>query len=362
MRKNIAVLAWDWIWEEVMTQALRVLSSIAAKFNHDFVFNKALIWWSAFDQYWSHFPDSTKQICEGSDAILFWSVGWPVQDQDKDKWKNCEVNSILSLRKTFQFNANFRPVKVYPFLSSICPLKDKLLKDWIDMLIIRELVWDIYFWKHETKNINWQRIASDIAEYTENQIRSVAIIAFKAAQKRRKKLVSVDKANVLDTSKLWRQVVNEVSRDYQDVFLEHMLVDNAAMQIVKNPWQFDLILCSNMFWDILSDCAAVLPWSLWLMPSASMNGEWFWLYEPSWWSAPDIAWKQIANPIAQILSAAMCLKYSFKLQKEADLIESAVNKALKDWYRTWDIALKSEKVIWTKEMWDVILDNLGIKN
>ncbi len=355
MKKTIAILPWDWIWEEVMAEAIAVLDKIAEKFNHDFSYKKALIWWEAYDQYGTHFPDHTKQICKSADAILFWSVGWPVKDQDKERWIDCEKNSILSLRKTFQFNANFRPVKVYPFLTNICPLKDSLLKDGIDILIIRELIWDIYFWKHETRLVDWERFASDVAEYSESQIKNIAKIAFVSAQKRKKKLVSIDKANVLDSSKLWRQVVTEVSGDFKDVYLEHMLVDNAAMQIIKNPSQFDLMLCPNMFWDILSDAAAVLPWSLWLMPSASLNSDWFWLYEPSWWSAPDIAWRWVANPIAQILSVAMCLKHSFWLYEESSLIELAVYNVLEDWYRTWDICTDNASSIWTKEMWWLIL-------
>lgn len=358
MHKKIAILPWDWIWEEVVKQAIRVLDKIAEKFGHEFEYKKWYIWWAWWDNHWNHFPKETEEICKNSDAILFWSVWWPVQSQWEEKWKNCEANSILALRKTFQFNANFRPVSVHKNLSHICPLKDEIISQWIDMLIMRELVWDIYFWEHKTFEENWEKVATDEARYTESQIEAIAHTAFQAAQKRWKKVTSVDKANVLDVSKLWREVVTEVAEKYPDIELEHMLVDNAAMQIIKNPASFDVLLTWNIFWDILSDAAAVLPWSLWLMPSASLNKEWFWLYEPSGWSAPDIAWMWIANPIAQILSAAMMLKFSFWMKEEAGCIENAVNKTLEDWYRTWEIWRKWDKKVWTEEMGDEIIKRL----
>lgn len=358
MKKNIAILAWDWIWEEVIEQSLRVLSKIATKFWHEFSYEFALIWWAAYDKCKNHFPKETRLICENSDAILFWSVGWPINKQHEEKWLNCEANSILALRKTFWFNANFRPVQVHSVLSDLCPLTKSIVNKWIDMLIIRELIWDIYFWKHETSEIKWKRYATDLAEYNEDQISNIAKTAFEAALKRNNRVVSIDKANVLDTSKLWRQVVTEVSNNYKEVTLEHMLVDNAAMQIIKDPNQFDVILAPNLFWDILSDLAAVLPWSLWLMPSASINSEWFWLYEPAWGSAQDIAGKGLANPIAQILSAAMCLKFSFWLLDEAQCIENAVMLTLEDWYRTWDIYLTWAKKVWTVEITNEILNRI----
>lgn len=358
MNKKIAILAWDWIWEEVMEQAIRILDKISEKFWHNFEYKKWYIWWEWWEKYWNHFPKETKEICENSDAILFWSVWWPVNLQMEKKWKNCEANSILALRKTFQFNANFRPVSVHKNLKHICPLKDEIIEKWIDMLILRELVWDIYFWEHKIFEENWEKVATDVAKYTETQISSIAHIAFQSAQKRRKKVISVDKANVLAVSKLWREVVENVAKDYPDVELEHMLVDNAAMQIIKNPSYFDVLLTWNIFWDILSDAAAVLPWSLWLMPSASLNKDWFWLYEPSWGSAPDIAWKWIANPIAQILSSAMMLRFSFWMKKEAEEIENAVNKTLENWFRTWEIFREWDKKVWTKQMWNEILKNI----
>lgn len=358
MKKIISILPWDWIWPEVMDQALRVLDKISCKYWHVFEYNYWLIWWSAYDKFKSHFPDETKVICKQSDAILFWSVWWPVEKQMEDKWRNCETNSILALRKIFNFNANFRPVKVYPELINICPLKKEIINKWIDMLIIRELVWDIYFGEHKTSISNWKRNAIDVAEYNEDQILSIANIAFKASKKRNKKLISVDKANVLDTSKLWRMIVDEVSLNYPDVSYSHILVDNCAMQLIKSPDQFDVILTPNMFWDILSDAAAVLPWSLGLLPSASLNEEGFWMYEPSWWSAPDIAWKNIANPIAQILSLAMMLKFSFNLTQESNDIENAISLTLKQWFRTWDIFEEWNIKLSTKDFTDKIIENI----
>lgn len=355
MQKHIAVLAGDGIGPEVMEQALRVLRLIEKIFNHKFTVNNGLVGGAAYDVYKSHFPEETKELCSKSDAILFGSVGGPVSSMHLDKWKNCEANSILSIRKTFNFNANFRPVKIYPVLAQSCPLKMEIIEKGVDLLFIRELVGDLYFGKHSTVTENGIRKASDVSEYDENQIASVAHTAFQAAQKRKSKVTSVDKANVLDTSKLWRQVVHEVSKTYPDVELEDMLVDNCAMQIIKNPAQFDVLLLSNMFGDILSDAAAVLPGSLGLLSSASFNASGFALYEPPGGSAPDIAGTGIANPIGQILCVAMMLKYSFNLLAEATLIESAVENTLIDGYRTKDIWIDGDKLVGTKEMTDEII-------
>jgi 3-isopropylmalate dehydrogenase len=355
MEKHIAVLAGDGIGPEVMEQSLRVLNFIEKTFNHKFSTTSGLVGGAAYDVHASHFPEETKTICSQSHAILFGSIGGPVSAMHLDKWKNCETNSILSIRKTFDFNANFRPIKIYPALAQSCPLKMELIDQGVDMLFIRELVGDIYFGKHTTAIENEVRKASDIAEYDENQIAAVAHIAFQAAQKRKLKVTSVDKANVLDTSKLWRKVVHEVSSSYPQVKLEDMLVDNCAMQIIINPAQFDVLLLPNMFGDILSDEAAALPGSLGLCASASFNSSGFALYEPAGGSAPDIAGQGIANPIGQILCVAMMLKYSFDLKEEAALIESAVENTLKDGYRTKDIYIEGDKLVNTKEITDQIL-------
>ncbi len=352
MKLKIAVLPGDGIGPEVMAEALKVLEVIAKKFGHEFQLQHALIGGAAFETHGTHFPEETKKICESSGAILFGSVGGPVDEQNEPKWKNCERNSILAIRKTFQFFANLRPAKIYPELLDICPLKKELVEQGIDILVIRELIGDIYFGEHSTSTNNGKRMARDVMEYDEDQIAAIAHVAFKAAKFRRKKVTSIDKSNVLDCSKLWREVVNEVGRQYSDIQLQHMLVDNAAMQLIKNPAQFDVLLCPNMFGDILSDEAAALRGSLGLMPSASLNAQGFGLYEPAGGSAPDIAGKGIANPIAQILSAAMMLRYSFQLEKEAQAIEKAVGKTLKAGVRTRDLAEKGSisTVEFTREL------------
>ncbi len=357
MKKNIAVLAGDGIGPEVIQEAIKVLKRIAEKFQHEFVFQEALIGGSAWSKYKNHFPEETKRICEDSDAILFGSVGGPVEQMNEEQWNNCEKNSILGLRKTFQFNANLRPIKIYPELKDICPLKESIISKGVDILFVRELVGGIYFGEHKQQHIP-ERKASDTMEYTESQIQSIAHTAFKSATQRRSLLHSIDKANVLDCSRLWREVVTEISKDYPTVELIHMLVDNAAMQLIKNPSQFDVILCPNMFGDILSDAGAVLPGSLGLMPSASLSDSGFSMYEPSGGSAPDIAGKNIANPIAQILSAALMLRHSFALEEEAKSIEKSVNTAIKLGWGTGDITQENSKTLKCSEMGTKIVELL----
>ncbi len=357
---KIAVLPGDGIGEEVMSNALLVLKKIEELFGHTFKTTKALVGGAAFDEHKNHFPDSTKRICQESDAILFGSVGGPVELQHLEKWKNCEANSLLSIRKTFRFNANFRPAKVYSSLRSVCPLKDEIIEKGIDILILRELLGDIYFGEHSTSIQAGKRVARDIAEYTEDQITSIAHHAFKAASLRRKKVTSIDKANVLDCGKLWREVVREVGKNYPAITLENMLVDNCAMQLIRRPSEFDVVLCPNMFGDILSDEAAVIPGSLGLTPSASLNDDGFGFYEPSGGSAPDIAGKGIANPIAQILSVAMMLRFSFSLDSEARAIERAVEKTLEDGFRTQDISRSGDTLVGTTEITNAILERILI--
>ncbi len=356
MKKKIAILSGDGIGPEVMQAALKVLSTIEKRFNHEFQFEEALVGGAAYDKQGEHLPKKTLEICENSDAILFGSVGGPVSEQGSEKWKNCEKISLLGLRKHFLFNANFRPAKIYSALADICPLKNKLIASGIDVLVIRELLGGIYFGEHKTEIVNQKRKAIDVAEYTEDQISSIAHIGFQAAKQRKQKLVSVDKANVLDTSKLWRTIVTEVHSNYPEVMLEHMLVDNCAMQIIQNPSYFDVILTENMFGDIISDTAAVLPGSLGLMPSASLNSNGFGMYEPSGGSAQDIAGKNIANPTAQILSAAMMLKFSFGLSEESKIIEDAVEKVISDGGRTIDIAREDLNSISTLQFTERIVN------
>lgn len=357
---KIAVLAGDGIGPEVMQQALRVLDAVADKFKLTFDYHEALVGGAAYDQYKAHCPEATLAVCRASDAILFGSVGGPVADAHLPKWQGCEANSILAVRKAFSFEANYRPAKVYPSLSEVCPLKNRLIENGIDILIIRELLGDLYFGEHHLDELSSPKTAHDVAQYDEDQIAVIAHRAFKLARLRNKQVVSVDKANVLSTSKLWRLIFNNVATDYPDVQLTHMLVDNCAMQLITNPSQFDLIATSNMFGDILSDAAAVLPGSLGLMPSASLNQDGFGLYEPSGGSAPDIAGQNVANPIAQILSAAMMLRLSFELEEAACAIEQAVEAVIQKGKRTRDIAIAGETALSTRDMADAIIAEISV--
>lgn len=348
--KTIAVLAGDGVGPEVMREALAVLEKGCQSFGREVTFRDALVGGAAFEKYGAHLPDETIAVCQGADAILFGSVGGPIAESHLPKWKGCEASSILALRKTFGLAANFRPAKVYAQLAGSCPLRDEITKHGVDLLIIRELQGDVYFGEHSMWNYGGKRHAKDVGEYTEDQVALVARVAFEAARKRRGRVTSVDKANVMHTSKLWREVVHEVHSHFSDVALEDMLVDNCALQLVKNPGQFDVIVTSNLFGDILSDLAAALPGSLGLTPSASLNAHGFGLYEPSGGSAPDIAGTGTANPIAQILSASMMLRFSFGWSEEADAIDNAVVRALDAGYRTADIYAGTGTKVSTHEM------------
>lgn len=294
---------------------------------------------------------------KSSDAILFGSVGGPVDKILEPKWKDAEKTVLLGLRKMFGLSINLRPVQVYPMLKNFCPLKENIIADGVDILFVRELTGGIYFGEpREIIEIPEGKKASDTMVYSTPEIQKVTHAAFRAAKVRGKKVTSVDKANVLACSILWREVVDEVAKEYPDIHYEHMLVDNAVMQIIKNPAQFDVILTPNMFGDILSDAGSVLPGSLGLMPSASL-GDSIHMYEPAGGSAPDIAGKGIANPIAQIMSAAMMLKYSFSLNKEYETIDNAVKKFLQDGYRTEDLYEEGCTKVSTKEVGDKICEN-----
>lgn len=357
MNKKIAVLAGDGIGHEVMVQAIRVLDTVAAKFGHTFEYTEALVGGAAYDVHQNHLPQVTIDVCNASDAVLFGSVGGPVDKQLEPKWANCEAKSILALRKAFNFNINLRKMALYPEISSLSPLKPELLKNGLDVIIFRELIGDVYFGEHTLGEKDGERYALDNGAYTESQIRSIAEYAFNVAKTRGKKLISVDKANVMAMSKLWRQVVSEVAKNHPEIEYSDMLVDNCAMQIVKNPAQFDIILTSNLFGDILSDELSVLSGSVGMMPSASFSSSGLALYEPAGGSAPDIAGKNIANPIAQILSAALMLAYSFNMLEEAEVVNNAVKSAIVAGFRTGDIATKAanEKVVGTKEFTDQVI-------
>jgi 3-isopropylmalate dehydrogenase len=358
MKKKIAVLPGDGIGPEVMQQALRVLALTGKLFGHNFVTTHGQVGGAAYEEFGTHMPDETLKLCGDSDAILFGSVGGPVAQLHLPKWKGCEANSILALRKAFHFNANLRPIKLYPELEGVCPLKSSVIGQGIDILFIRELLGDAYFGKKESVRVDGRRTASDLSTYTEDQVESVAVMAFSSARFRKKKVTSVDKANVLETSRLWRTVVREVAKRFPDVELEEMLVDNCAMQVILKPTQFDVVVTSNMFGDILTDEGAALAGSLGMLASASVNDSGFGLYEPPGGSAPDIAGKGVANPIAQILSCALMLRHSWGMFEEAAAIDTAVHDALKAGYRTADIHRKGDKLVSTVEMTEHILANL----
>lgn len=360
MKKTIAVLAGDGIGPEIMSEAIKVLLKIAECFGHEFILDNALIGGAAWEKHGKHFPEETKKICEASDAILFGSVGGPIQEQGSAKWRDCERNSILQLRKHFCFQTNLRPSKVYPALAHSCVLRPEIIKNGVDILCVRELSGDIYFGEHLQEVIDGVRIARDVMTYDAQTIADITHVAFQAARMRKKKVTSVDKANVLACSQLWREVVIEVAKEYPDCQLEHLLVDNCAMQLMRSPSAFDVLLMPNMFGDILSDEVSILAGSLGMLPSASLNKHGFGLYEPSSGSAPDIAGKGIANPIGQILSAAMMLEYSFHLTQEAAAIYQAVEKSLAQGFRTLDITTSADQLpsLSTSEMGDVIIKNL----
>lgn len=356
MDKKIAVIAGDGIGPEIVTEAKKILSMIEKKFNHKFEYKEVLMGGISIDVHGVPLTDEALEEAKKSDSVLLGAVGG---DVGNSKWYGVEPNlrpeaGLLALRKGLELFANIRPAYLYNELKSACPLRDEIIGDGFDMVIMRELTGGIYFGERNTQEVNGILKATDILTYDEEEIRRIAIRGFDIAMKRRKKVTSVDKANVLDSSRLWRKVVNEVAKDYPEVELEHMLVDNCAMQLVKNPRQFDVILTENMFGDILSDEASMITGSIGMLSSASLGKTKLGLYEPSHGSAPDIAGQNIANPIATILSAAMMLRYSFDLDQEADAIENAVNQVLKDGYRTIDIMSKGFNQVGTSEMGDLI--------
>ena len=358
IEKHIAVLAGDGIGPEVMTQTQRVLDVIAKKYGHAFHYVDAKIGGHAYEHTQSHCPTETLAICDKADAILLGSVGGPLDQQMLPKWKGCEINSILKLRKHFNFNINIRPIQVHVDLMEISPLKMEKIEQGIDFLIFRELTGGSYFGHHERAIKNNRRMAVDECVYDEQQIQSIARAAFEAARLRQKRVCSIDKANVLATSELWREVVNETAKDYPEVELTHLLVDNCVMQMIIHPCQFDVIVTENMFGDIISDLGASLVGSLGMMPSASLNADKKGLYESSGGSAPDIAGKGIANPSAQILSAAMLLRYSFGLEKEAAEIEKAIINTIKKGIMTTDLANGTKKSVSTALFVDDVITYL----
>ncbi|KAG7399404.1 3-isopropylmalate dehydrogenase [Phytophthora boehmeriae] len=347
---KIAVLPGDGIGPEVCDQAVQVLQTTGELFQHQFSFQTALCGGAAYEEFKTHLPQSTVDTVAASDAVLFGSVGGPTDAQEDPKWKDAEKNCLLGLRKNFQLAVNIRPAKIYSMLPDLSPLKPSIIANGVDMVIVRELVSGIYFGEHNTNGDT----ATDVMKYTVEEITKPMKFAFETAMNRGKKLTVVDKANVLDCSRLWRKVAKDVAKDYPEVQFDFMYIDNAVMQLIRNPSQFDVIVTGNMFGDILSDAASVLPGSLGLMPSASL-GDKVHLFEPIGGSAPDIAGKDLANPIAQILSAALLLRYSFQMEAEAQLIEKAVEQVLLDGVRTGDLTKDQSAVVGTAAMGTAII-------
>jgi len=360
MNYNIAVIPGDGIGPEIIREAKKVLDRVGNVYGHAFSYTEVLMGGVSIDAYGVPLTDEALETAKKSDSVLLGAVGG---DVGNSRWYDVAPNlrpeaGLLAIRKGLNLFANIRPAYLYEELAEACPLKKEIIGDGFDMVIMRELTGGLYFGERSTVEENGIKKATDTLTYSEPEIRRIAIRAFDIARKRKKKVTSVDKANVLDSSRLWRAVVEDVAKDYPDVTLEHMLVDNCAMQIVHNPCQFDVVLTENMFGDILSDEASMVAGSIGMLSSASLNETKFGLYEPSHGSAPDIAGKNIANPIATVLSAAMMLRYSLDLDKEAEAVENAVQKILKDGYRTVDIMSEGCKKVSTSEMGDLLVKAL----
>lgn len=355
---KIAVIPGDGIGPEIVREAVKVLDKVAKVYHHQFKYEEVLLGGASIDLHGVPLTEDAVQRAKASDAVLMGAIGG---DTNTSSWYQLPSHlrpeaGLLKIRKELNLFANLRPAFLYEELKQACPLKEEIIKDGFDMMMIRELTGGLYFGERSTQIENGLMTAKDSLTYNEEEIRRIAIRGFEIAKKRRKKLTSVDKANVLDSSRLWRKIVNEVSKDYPDIELEHMLVDNAAMQLVRDPGQFDVVLTENMFGDILSDEASMITGSIGMLSSASLNDTKFGLYEPSHGSAPDIAGQGVANPIATILSAAMMLRYSFDLDIEAQAVEEAVKKVLRQGYRTKDIMSLGKELKGTKEIGDLIAE------
>lgn len=357
MKKQIAVIYGDGIGTEVIAEALKVLDSVARVYNHTFIYQEAVAGGAAIDSCGECIPEKSLEVCKQSDSVLLGAVGGPKWDNEPSH--NRPESALLKIRKELGVFANIRPAVLLPELSSASPLKPEILSLGIDFIIVRELLGGVYFGEHSMEEVNGERVATDAMRYNQSQIESIAKVAFQIAQKRKKRIVSVDKANVLSSSRLWREVIESVAKHYPDVALSHLYVDNAAMQICKEPSQFDVILTENMFGDILSDEASVVTGTIGVLPSASLSHSTLGLYEPIHGSAPDIAGEDRANPIGAILSVAMMLELSFDLHKEAQAVRNAVTKALQQGYRTGDMMSEGNTLIGCKQMGDVISGFVG---
>ena len=356
MKYNIALVAGDGIGPEITAGAVKVMEKTGWKFGHEFIFTPYLAGGCAIDATGKSLPEETVEGCLASDSVLLGAVGGP-------RWDNVEPSNrpekaLLGLRSALGLFTNLRPARIYPALADACTLRPDIVKDGFDMVIVRELTGGIYFGERGRREGKYGPEAYDTECYSVMEIERIARVAFESAMKRRKNVVSIDKANVMESSRLWRETVNRVAAEYPQLDVSHMYVDNAAMQLVRDPSRFDVILTSNMFGDILSDEASQITGSIGLLPSASLSSGTRGMYEPIHGSAPDIAGKGIANPLATILSGAMMLRYSFSLAEEADTIERAVEETLNSGARTADIAREGEKVLSTDEMTDEVLSRI----
>ena len=361
MELKVGIIKGDGIGPEIVEEAMKVLDKVGEVYGHTYRYKELLLGGASIDVHGIPLTDETVAEAKSCDAVLMGSIGG---DAKVSPWYQLEPNrrpeaGLLKIRKELNLFANLRPAVLYDELKGACPLKEEITEGGFDMMIMRELTGGLYFGNRKTEEIDGVMTACDELTYNENEIRRIAKRAFEIAMKRRKKVISVDKANVLDSSRLWRKIVEEIAKEYPEVALEHMLVDNCAMQLVKDPKQFDVILTENMFGVILSDEASMVTGSIGMLASASLNDTKFGLYEPSGGSAPDIAGKGIANPIATILSAAMMLRFSFDLDKEADAIEKAVSQVLKDGYRTIDIMSEGKEQVGTAKIGDLICERIA---
>ncbi len=360
MEHKIAVIPGDGIGPEIIREARKVLDKICKKYNHTFIYEEILLGGASIDVYGVPLTEEAIKKAKSANAVLMGSIGG---DASVSPWYKLEPSKrpeagLLGIRKELNLFANLRPAYLYQELKESCPLRDEVIGEGFDMIIVRELTGGLYFGKRETLEENGIKTAIDTLSYNDKEIRRIAVKAFEIARKRKKNVISVDKANVLDSSRLWRSVVDEVAGEYPDVTLTHMLVDNCAMQLVRDPGQFDVILTENMFGDILSDEASMITGSIGMLPSASLNETKFGLYEPSHGSAPNIAGQNKANPIATILSAAMMLRYSFDMDEEAEDVERAIQKILADGYRTEDIMSEGCVPVGTEEMGNLIAQEI----
>lgn len=357
MEKRIAIIRGDGIGPEIMTQAIAVLDAVAAKFGHTFIYEEAPMGGNAIDAFGVPLPESSLKTCLSCDSALLSAIGGP-------KWDTIDPairpeKGLLALRAGMKLYANLRPAEMIPQLKDACPLRPEIVEKGINFLVVRELIGGAYFGEHKTWEENGEMAAHDIMAYKEHEIRRIVRVGFETAMKRNKKMCSVDKANVLDSSKLWRKIVNEMAAEFPEVELRHMYVDNAAMQLIRDPSQFDVIVTENLFGDILSDEASQIVGSIGMLPSASLGDGTCGLYEPIHGSAPDIAGQDLANPIGMILAAAMMLRYSLDMPEEASAIEEAVNKTLESGLRTGDIMEEGMTRVGCKAMGEAIVKMIG---